>query len=56
MGCSPAASAAGTFSWSALSISQLYSRRSEWPSTTACTPSSVSMAAETSPVKAPFSA
>jgi phosphoglycerate kinase len=47
------AAAAGTFSWSALSVSPKSWRRSECPSTTPSTPSSVSIGAETSPVNAP---
>ena len=50
---SPAASAAGTFSASARSVSPNCSRRSEWPSTTPCTPTSDSITGETSPVNAP---
>ena len=46
----PAPSAA-----SAWSVSPNSSRRSEWPSTTPCTSSSLSIAAETSPVNAPAS-
>ncbi len=55
IGASPASSAAGTLAWSARSVSLSYSRRSEWPSSTAVAPASVSMAAETSPVNAPDS-
>ena len=53
---SPAASAAGTFCASALSVSPKNCRRSEWPSTTPWTSSSVSIGGDTSPVNAPESA
>src|SRR5580692_1085164 len=53
IGVSPAASAAGTFSASALSVSPNSARRSECPSTTPRTSSSHSIGAEISPVYAP---
>src|SRR5688572_30546964 len=53
IGSSPAASAAGTFSCSARSVSLWNWRRSECPSTTPPTCRSVSIAADISPVKAP---
>ena len=56
IGASPASSAAGTFSCSARSVSQLSRRRSECPRTTPFTPTSTSIGAETSPVNAPSEA
>jgi hypothetical protein len=53
IGTRPASKATGTFSLSARSVSQKSSRRSECPSTTPSTPSSVSIGALTSPVNAP---
>ena len=56
IGIRPASSAAGTFSASARSVSPKYSRRSECPSTTPWTSSSLSIGALTSPVNAPSAA
>ena len=56
IGVRPVSSAFGTLSWSALSVSLKYWRRSEWPSTTPATSISPSIAADTSPVYAPVSA
>ena len=56
MGVSPAASAALIFRLTVSSVSAKYWRRSLWPMTTYCAPTSVSMDAEISPVYAPFSA
>ena len=56
IGTSPASSAFGTFCWSARSVSLKYWRRSECPSTTPSTSISLSIGADTSPVKAPASA
>src|SRR4051812_8854173 len=53
IGCSPASSAAGTFSARARSVSLKCCRRSECPSSTPFTPSSTIMGADTSPVYAP---
>src|SRR5512144_3197962 len=53
IGCRPAPSATGTFRARASSLSAKCWRRSEWPRITPSTPSSTSIGAETSPVKAP---
>ena len=53
---SPASRAARTRFWTVTSVSPKYWRRSEWPMTTYSTPSSLSIGAEISPVKAPDSA
>ena len=56
IGVRPASSAAGTFAASALSVSPKNWRRSEWPSSDPWTSSSLSIAAEISPVNAPCGA
>ena len=54
MGVRPFATAARTFLLTVSSVSAKYWRRSEWPSTTYCAPTALSMSAEISPVKAPL--
>ena len=54
MGLMPASSTARTFLLTMESVSPKYCRRSLWPTMTYFTPRSLSMSAETSPVKAPL--
>ncbi|CAH2599794.1 protein of unknown function [Rhodovastum atsumiense] len=54
MGVSPAPTAAATLARTSVSVSPWSVRRSEWPRITQAAPASRSIAAETSPVWAPF--